>query len=166
MRKKKVKIELKDESYKVVNWLSKVGVAQNKHTEKESFTIKDTIFNVCLSFIYFVIFAGLLVMSIYVSSYSAVLVLMLLTLMSIINIIKKIYDKIIISNEDITIKRLFKKNQYLKISDIRKAKREIIDNAEVIYVYGINGKFIFKYSKPNENAYLFDSIISNKFTTL
>ena len=163
--KKKVKIELTDESYKVVNWLSKVDIAQNKHTEKEGFTIKATIFYIGLSFIFFLIFAGLLVMSIYVSSYSAVIVFMLLTLMSIINMIKKIYDKIIINNEDITIQRLFKKNQYLKISDIKKAKRKIVDNAEVIYVYGINDKFLFKYSKTNENAYLFDSIISNKFAT-
>lgn len=164
--KKKVKIELTEESYKVVNWLSKIDIAQNKHTEKEGFTIKATIFYIVLSFIFFAIFAGLLVMSIYMSSYYAVVVFVLLTLISIINMIKKIYDRIIINNEDITIQRLFKKNQYLKISDIKKAKRKTVDNAEVIYVYGINDKFLFKYSKTNENAYLFDSIMSKKFTTL
>lgn len=160
-----VKIELTEESYKVVNWLSEVGIAQNKYIEKDSFAIKATNFYIILSFIFFAIFAGSFIMSIYVSSYFAMIVFVMLTLISIINIVKKIYDRIIINNEDITIQRLFKKNQHLKISDIKKAKRKIVDNAEIIYVYGINDKYLFKYSKINENAFLLDSILSKKFIT-
>ena len=90
-------------------------------------------------------------MSIYVSSYSAVIVFMLLTLMSIIDMIKKIYDKIIINNEDITIQRLFKKNQYLKISDIRKAKRKIVDNGK-----SLMGLFSLDMMKPKTVEYHVD----------
>lgn len=122
------------------------------------FIMKETVFYKGLSIVIVICFVLFLILSIYTKVTYCIIFFGIILFISIIDCIKKVSKKIVVSKKTISISGILIKNKEISLSKITHIERKTVNNADVIILYSVNGREL-KISKLYKNAYLFEDII-------
>lgn len=132
----------------------------NKKDEKEKYSVKAPRFNMGCAMVFWSV-SALLAWFTFVEGYLIGIILFGIPfLIFFIYFLNCAMNRIVVKENNITVVRLFKKTQYLSISDIKSKKIEEKENGSITYAYGYE-KELFAYGKYERNANRIDKIMSN-----